>query len=189
MRDLFDQLIMGGGAAIAQLMAEARQEGVELEFKTKANSGNGIPDRDDRTNLAVTLSAFSNSMGGMLIWGIEAKTNAEGVDSAKNLRPIDDIARFKSDITRLASQAIMPRNELIWVEAISSESKPNSGYLLVLIERSERRPHRCEFGEKYYFKRYGDSSIAMEHYDVEDSFKRLTVPELEIEVKIQDGGT
>ena len=31
-----------------------------------------------------------------------------------------------------------------------------------------------------YFKRIGDSSVAMEHYDIEDSFKRLVTPWLEL---------
>ena len=39
--------------------------------------------------------------------------------------------------------------------------RDGAGYLLIEVGRSERRPHRCEFGEKQYFKRVGDSSIAM----------------------------
>jgi hypothetical protein len=48
--------------------------------------------------------------------------------------------------------------------------------LAIAVARSERRPHRNEFGEKQYFKRIGDSSIAMEHYEIEDSLGDLRVP-------------
>jgi hypothetical protein len=51
---------------------------------------------------------------------------------------------------------------------------------MIFVERSERRPHRAELGIGQYYKRSGDSSIRMEHYDLEDSFKRLVVPWLEI---------
>jgi hypothetical protein len=34
-------------------------------------------------------------------------------------------------------------------------------------------------GKKSYFKRSGDSFFEMEHYDIEDAFKRNSVPELE----------
>jgi hypothetical protein len=83
----------------------------------------------------------------------------------------------------------MPRHEGIFVEAITSYEPKGAGYLAIYVERSERRPHRCEFGIGRYFKRVGDSSIAMEHYDVEDSFKRLVVPWLEIEWRIKPSGT
>jgi hypothetical protein len=82
----------------------------------------------------------------------------------------------------------MPRHAGIFVEAIPAPTPQGTGYLAIYVERSERRPHRCEFVEKQYFKRIGDSSIAMEHYDIEDSFKRLVVPWLEVEWLIKPGG-
>jgi hypothetical protein len=66
------------------------------------------------------------------------------------------------------------------VEAILAREPDGAGYLAIYVERSERRPHRCELGVGRYFKRIGDSSLAMEHYDIEDSFKRIVVPQLEV---------
>src|SRR5713226_5904343 len=129
MRDLCDQLVAEGEPAVAQLVAERRQENVALEFKTKANHATGEPNRDDRLNLGIELSAFSNSMGGLIVWGVSAKKDADGVDCATALEPIAEIERFKADITRLLSQAIMPRHEGILVEAISAHNPPNAGYL------------------------------------------------------------
>jgi Putative DNA-binding domain len=189
MRDLYEQLVAGGEPAIEQLRAERRQENVSLEFKTKANSGTGEPNRDDRRNLGIALSAFSNSMGGLIVWGVRAEKNADNVDCAIELQPIGEIERFKADVTRLLSQALMPRHEGIFVEAIPAGNPQGAGYLAIYVERSERRPHRCEFVERQYFKRTGDSSVAMEHYDIEDSFKRLVVPWLEVEWLIRPGQT
>jgi Schlafen, AlbA_2 len=180
MRDLYDQLIADGEAAIAQLVSERRQENVSLEFKTKSNSATGELNRDDRRNLGIALSAFANSMGGLIVWGVRAEKNTDNVDCATEVQPIAEIERFKADVTRLLSQAIMPRHEGIFVEAIAAPNSVGAGYLAIYVERSDRRPHRCEFSEKQYFKRIGDSSVAMEHYDIEDSFKRLVVPWLEV---------
>ena len=160
MRDLYDQLIAGGKAAISRLVADRQQEHVLLEFKTKADASNGELNRDDRRNLGIVLSAFANSAGGLVVWGIRAAKDADGVDCATELKPITGIQRFKADVTRLLSQAIMPRYEGIIVEAIPTDSSADAGYLLMYVERSERRPHRCEFGDKQYFKRSGDSSEA-----------------------------
>lgn len=187
MRDLFDQIIAGGESALAQLVSNKQQEGVDLEFKRKANPDTGEASREDRTNLGIALSALSNSMGGVMVWGVRAAKDSEKIDCATELKPIAEISRFKSDVARLVSQAIMPRHEGIMVEAIAASSPLGAGYLVIHVERSERRPHRCEFGDKQYFKRVGDSSIAMEHYDIEDSFKRLVVPWLELKWSVAPG--
>jgi hypothetical protein len=103
MRDLYDQLLAGGEVAIAQFVSERRQERVSLEFKTKANPASGEPTREDRKNLGIALSAFSNSMGGLIVWGIAAARGEDGVDCATELQPIAVIERFKADFTRLLS--------------------------------------------------------------------------------------
>jgi hypothetical protein len=188
MRDLYDQLVARGEAAIMRLVREKQQENVALEFKTKANPATGEPTREDRQNLAIALSAFSNSMGGLIVWGISANKDADGVDCATDLQPIASIERFKADVTRLVSQALMPRHEGILVEAIPAQEPDGAGYLVIYVERSERRPHRAELGVGRYFKRIGDSSVGMEHYDIEDGFKRLVVPWLEVKTTIRPGG-
>ncbi len=121
-------------------------------------------------------------MGGTLVWGVEATKNSDGIDCASALRPISQIQKFQSEISRLISQALLPRHEGIRIALISTAASADSGYLLIHVDRSDRRPHRCEFGEKQYFKRIGDSSVAMEHYDIEDSFKRFVVPTLTAEL-------
>jgi hypothetical protein len=188
MRDLFDQITQDGEPAIDQFVAVRFQENVELEFKSKQHPNNGDLTKDDRKNLGIALSALSNSMGGLLIWGVEAGKNADGVDCATAVKPISQIEKFRTEVERAISQAIMPRHEGIRISIIRRSAEPNSGYLAVHVERSERRPHRCEFGEKQYFKRVGDSSIAMEHYDIEDSFKRFTAPRLEAEYRLSNAG-
>ena len=79
----------------------------------------------------------------------------------------------------------MPRHDGIRIATISTDD--GAGYLLIQVERSERRPHRCEAGEKQYYKRSGDSSFAMEHYDIEDSFRRLAVSKLRAIVDVKAG--
>lgn len=185
MKDLFDQIVKEGVAGIDRLIAQRQQENVELEFKTKSNRTNGELTKEDRKNLGTTLSAFANSMGGLVIWGILAAKNDDDIDCASELKSISEIEKFKSEVERAISQAIMPRHEEIRIAAVPQGD--GAGYLLIQVERSERRPHRCEYGEKQYFKRVGDSSIAMEHFDIEDSFKRMTVPKLSAHFELKEG--
>lgn len=182
MEEFFNKIVSNGATAIESLIDDRQQENVELEFKTKARPETGELNKEDRRNLAVALSAFANSMGGLVIWGVEARKNSDNVDCAAAPVPINEIERFKNEVERAVSQAIMPRHEGIRIAAIPTSG--GAGYLAMHIERSERRPHRAEFGDKQYFKRVGDSSIAMEHYDIEDSFNRKAVARLKASVRL-----
>lgn len=128
-------------------------------------------------------------MGGLAIWGVDARKGPDGIDCAQGPpKPIADIERFQSEARTLAGQLLMPRHDGVSVDSIPACDPPGSGYLLVLVERSERRPHRCEAaGEKQYFKRAGDSTFAMEHYDIEDAFKRFAAASLEVVTDDQRG--
>jgi hypothetical protein len=189
MRDLYQRILDGGEAAIEQLKSDRVQENVELDFKTKTHPNKVGLTKEDRQNLGEALSALSNSIGGLLIWGVIARKNVDGIDCVCDLDPIDYIESFKSEVERAVSQVLMPRHDGIQISMITCSSAPKSGYLIIKVERSERRPHRCEApGAKNYFKRVGDSNIAMEHYDIEDSFRRVVVPSLTVEYSLSDGG-
>lgn len=143
---------------------------------------------EDRRTLGEALSGFSNSAGGLLIWGVDARKK-DGVDCATNLVPIQDIEAFQTNVTTLLGQYLMPRHEGVRTAIIQCESKPGQGYLLLDVERSERRPHRSEVsGKRVYFKRVGDSFFEMEHYDIEDAFRRVHVPALEFCFKVERAG-
>ncbi len=187
MMDLFEQLLAGGEAAVKRLVDERFQENVQLEFKSKTKRENGELTKEDRENLGKMVSAFANSSGGVLIWGIIARKNEDGIDCASELAPIEELEKFRGAVERAVSQVVMPRHEAIEIAVVPADQK--SGYLLLRVQRSERRPHRCEVGDKQYFKRIGDSTVAMEHYDIEDSFKRFNVPFLDVEISISDAGT
>src|SRR5438270_2240995 len=104
MRELFQELVADGELALQRLVAERRQEAVDLDFKTKADPSKATLGDDDRRVLGRTLSAFSNSMGGVIVYGVDARKNADGIDCATELQPIIEIERFKNEVVRAAGQ-------------------------------------------------------------------------------------
>src|SRR5260370_32466739 len=165
MRDLFERLKSEGFGLIQELVTSQAQEGLQLDFKVKANPKNGELNRDDRGVLGAALSAFANSAGGLLIWGIEAKPNSDKVDAARSAVPIPNLSRFKSDVSRAVAELLMPRHEGIQIEAVEDPKRPGSGYLAIWVDRSDRRRHRSEpAGDKRYYKRPGVSSFVRDNY-------------------------
>jgi hypothetical protein len=182
MRGLFDELKRDGSDAIHRWIDERKQETVQLDFKTKIRPEHGELDKNDRAVIGPPLSALANSAGGLLVIGVQTtKSKSDKIDAASKAAPIKDIARFKNDAIRATAELLMPRHPGIEIEIVEEKSAPGSGYLAIWVERSERRPHRSEAaGDRHYYKRSGDSSFIMEHYDVEDAFKRTTVATLEL---------
>lgn len=181
MKDLFERLKSEGYAAIHELVSSKAQENVALEFKVKANKTNGELSTQDRGALGIALSAFANSSGGLLIWGIEAAKGRGGIDAAQAEHAIPNVALFKSAVSRAVGELLMPRHDGIHVEAIAGPKNDGAGFLAVWVERSERRPHRSEAkDDKRYYKRSGDSSFMMEHYDIEDAFHRVGLVDLDL---------
>jgi hypothetical protein len=185
---LFELIERDGESAIQDLVARKATEAVDLEFKQKAKPSDPAFDRDDKRNLGSTLSAFANSAGGVLIFGVRA-TKVDGVDCAQELKPIAGIERFATEAVALASQYLLPRHDGVRVQAVACSDGSGSGYLAVDVERSERRPHQSKAPDDHrYWKRSGDSNFVMEHFDIEDAFKRLAVPELSLRVALGSGG-
>ena len=181
MKDLFETLRADGEAALERLCEIGASEGVQLEFKEKQSVQHGAFEKTDKRNLARTLSAFANSAGGLLVFGARARV-VDGVDSLQSLHPIAEIDRFRSEAVSLCGQLLLPRHDGIEVCAIRSAANPGHGYLAIWVERSTRRPHQSKAPEDgQYYKRAGDSTFPMEHYDIEDAFRRVVSPELSLE--------
>lgn len=188
MRALFERLKADGEIAIESLITDRQQEGLQLDFKRAEKPTSGDFADGDKRQLGRALSGFSNSMGGLLIFGVEARKGPDDVDCAISVDPIHKIAKFESRAKSLIAHLVSPVNEEIEVVRIDSTKSQGAGYLAILINRSERRPHRSEAkDDKQYFKRVGDSFMPMEHYDIEDMFNRMTTPKLELVHEIRKG--
>ena len=121
MADLFDVLIADGEVGIERLVAERTQESVSLDFKLKSDPENGRFSETDKKVLAKALSAFANSAGGVLVWGIDGrKEKGDTVDCARDAVPITDIEAFKSEANTLLGHLLQPKHDGIKVEAILS---------------------------------------------------------------------
>ena len=176
----------GGAAAICDLMD--REEAVDFDCKLKASPNTPTLEKADKLNLGKTLSAFVNSAGGLLLWGVNARLDrSTDIDRIVDFQPISELARFKHELERHSTEALMPRLTDIAIAAIPDANSPDRGFVSMYVQRSERRPHRCELVEKAYYRRAGSSSRMMEHFEIEDAFKRGATPELSLEFRVARG--
>lgn len=169
-KELFDALDL---RSIRGFLETGREEDLHLEFKTVSVQPFN---KDDKKNYAKALSGFANSDGGIVVWGVDARKNPDGVDVASKTSPIGKLAKFVSDLNSLTGEFVSPIvNGVLHKKILEGQ---NTGYAASLIPASDIGPHMARAGENRYYKRSGDSFYVMEHFDLEDMFGRRAKPHL-----------
>lgn len=161
-----------------------QEENLFLDFK-RVNSFD-LTNGDDKKNLAKALSGFSNSSGGLIVWGIDARKNAQGIDCASELKAIQSVKRFLSRLNELTGMAVSPLVDGVEHRIIEAENE--NGFVVTYIPESDSGPHMAKLGDDRYYKRSGDSFYRLEHFDLEDMFGRRPKPALECSAKVHGYG-
>lgn len=160
---------------IRQFVENRREEDLYLDFKNVLDPS---LNRSDRKNLAIALSGFANSDGGIVVWGVDARPNDQGIDCATQLR---DIANAQQCLTRLnefTGQCVSPLVDGVIHKAIRSNG--DAGFCASLIPASDSGPHMAKGGEDHYYKRSGSAFYKLEHFDIADMFGRRRRPVLSV---------
>lgn len=189
LRALFESLAKNGAALLDEAVAEGWQEDLRLDFKTLANNAAPMT-KTDKKNLAEALSGFANSDGGLIVWGIDARSEGgDDPDTAKEKRPIANLNLFLSDLHRLTAHVVSPA--IVGVEhiVIPEEAASDAGYAVTFVPKSDGLPHmaRAEKQHTFYF-RSGSSFLPMEPFMLADRYGRRPQPKLEFDWRIEPGG-
>lgn len=140
---------------IEQMVQDQVQENIHLDYKDSR-----AVRMDARDDFAKDVSAFANSDGGVIIYGVQEKdrlpvTMDEGVDDGKVSREWIESAIMTG---------INPRVEDVRIVPIPK----SAGRSLYVIEvrKSFRGPHQAS--DKRYYKRHNFKSVPMEDYEIAD---------------------
>lgn len=169
--------------AVRAFVANAREEDLHLDFKNAQDSGLGP---DDRRNLAVALSGFSNSDGGIIVWGVDARPNAQGVDCATNLSEIPNAQQYLTRLNEFTGQLVTPLVDGVSHKVIQAGGQ--RGFCVSLIPVSDAGPHQAKGREDRYYKRSGSAFYRLEHFDIADMFGRRRRPVLSVRLILERDG-
>jgi hypothetical protein len=169
----FEDLELEG---LMSFVTSRQEENLTLDFKLI--NGPDLNQSDDKKNLARALSGFANSSGGLIIWGIDARKNEQGIDCAIEAHEIRPLSLLLARLNELTSRAVHPPIDAVRHKPISS--RQDSGFAVTIVPESQSGPHMAKLGEDRYYKRSGDTFYKMEHFDLEDMFGRRKKPKLSL---------
>ena len=153
---------------ITALIDNEAEESVHLDFKAA-----GALSKDDKkkTEIAKDVSAFANSDGGIIVYGIEEQEH-----KAHALSYIDGNTYTKEWLEQVIQDNIQRRIEGLEIFPIRNNGDITKSIYIVKIPRSSNTPHMS--ADKCYYKRNNFRSVKMEEYEVRDLFYRESTPNL-----------
>lgn len=152
---------------IQALIDNHAEEGVHLELKRASALS-----KDNADKVTKTFSAFANSDGGIVIYGV-----AEEDHVASDFSFVDGDVITTEHISMLA-RYVQPAIEGLTIYPIRKDNDFSKSIYVVKVPRSDKAPHMAK--DHRYYKRNNVESIPMEDFDVKDVMSRIQNPKLGI---------
>lgn len=173
--DIFENIKQNGENAIDQFIATRKSEELFFDYKLSADNGAGRKLHDnDRNNLAKAISGFGNSEGGVVVWGVDCRTNSSGADVPDKSRPIEDVDKFVSWLEGSVSGCTVPPHS--GVRSIPVKiGTTNKGFVASYIPKSNSAPHQM-VGTLQYYMRAGSNFMPVPHGVLAGMFGRRPQP-------------
>ena len=137
---------------------EAAGENAWRDYKAAGFLGRtGDPNKEKEKIKCIwseNLSAFANTGGGVLIWGLQTKGKIpEKLDLAA------DCEQLSNTLQALVNDATDPHVPGVEVQALKDPNGANSGMVICYIPPSTFAPHQAQWGERTYFIRTQDANL------------------------------
>jgi len=164
-----------------ELLKTHAEENINREFKRAEALGDKLNHKrteECKVEISKDVSSFSNSTGGVIIYGLEEEKKAP--HEAKAISPIDPEAFSKEWLEQVINSRIKPPIQGLKINPIELK-KAHSGKLayVVMIPPSFTA---LQAYDKRYYKRYNFQSVAMEDYEVRLTMNRAQKPAFEVQV-------
>jgi hypothetical protein len=166
---------------LRQFVGEAQEESLVLEYKASAALDRGDRQRDE---LCRDISAFANSAGGRIIYGIgeDSDHRPTGIDAGTDNDVVD-----REWIENVLS-GVRPAMRGVVITPIASDTDPARFYYVIDVPQAiSPAPHQAP--DNRYYKRQNFRRIPMEDYEIRDAMGRSGHAELYLDLKFKNGAT
>lgn len=168
-REFFDRIRTEAWPFVSSWPEQQQAEHVYLDFKRgNFDPATGKLVATDKDALARALSGFANTDGGVLVFGVDARSAGKGEpDVVQSIEPIPGLRRFAELVRETSKTIVEPVIAGLDLESVANPAAADEGVLAVLVPRSMGGPHRANGGEETtkdrYFMRTADSTKVMPH--------------------------
>jgi len=160
---------------IQQLIDDGEAEGVYLECKAPQapRLSRGL-----KAQLAEAISGFSNTAGGVIIWGVSTTKHAQsGLDILTQIEPIANCNRFAQQIDRAIPTLTTPPIHTRPSRVLHKRKTETRGVVVTYIPQTTGDPIQSAVDRRWYL-RSGDEFIEMPYQTLQRMFAATSSPDL-----------
>lgn len=170
---LYDSL--SKSSDLQNLIDQGECEGLFLECKSPAEP---ILSKDLKNKLSVAISGFSNTEGGIIIWGISTTKHEHGnLDVLSQKENMGNCEYFKKQIEKSFPTLTTPSITNIKNKIIKEKSTETKGVVITYIPKNPGDPIQSNIDNHFYF-RNGDEFIKLPYEMLRRLFAATDSPEL-----------
>jgi len=147
---------------IKQIISLKVEESIHLDFKQAESLGNNDKKKSE---LAKDVSAFANSAGGFIIYGLKEKNHV-----ADSLSFIDGNEITKEWIEQVIQTRIQRKIEGLKITPVRFNNDIEKSIYVIKIPESSLAPHMTS--DKRFYKRFNFESVQMEEYEIRTLYNR-----------------
>jgi hypothetical protein len=146
------------------------EESIHIEFK----SGEALSKTDSKKKeVAKDVSAFANSDGGIIVYGISEKNH-----KADKFTYVDGDVYTKEWLEQIISTTIKRNIDGLKIYPVRNNGKIEESIYVVQIPSSIDAPHLSR--DNRFYKRYNFESVPMEEYEIRQLYGRKVKSELQL---------
>lgn len=162
---------------LLQLVDDGESENLFLECKSPVSP---TLNSELRATLAKALSAFSNTNGGVIIWGAATTNkNHSGLDIITQIEPIGNCNKFKRQIENKIPTLSTPPIFNTETKIIKKRNSDSRGVVITFIPKRIDDPVQSNEDERFYF-RSGDNFVKTPYEMLKRLFTSIISPDLNL---------
>lgn len=154
---------------ILGIIASRTEESINIDFK----DARALPSGDGK-EISKDVSAFANSDGGLIFYGINEENHV-----ATGTSFVDGNKYNKEWLENKITSNIQQRIQNLLIIPVRFDNDITKTVYVVKIPKSPNSPHLN--GDNKYYRRFNFKSVPMEEYEVRDSYLRISASMVKID--------
>lgn len=160
---------------INQYITDGIEENLHLDYKGFRAIAKQSKEKKE---ISINVSAFANSDGGTLIYGIKEYDERGKSHLPEKIESIDGKEFTKEWLEQIINSTISPRIQGVIITPIQIGNKEDNQVVFVVEIPKSNTAHQAQ--DKRYYKRYNFESVMMEDYEIKDIINRLSKSQVEL---------
>lgn len=163
-------------SGIKTLIDNGEAESLYLECKAPHSPS---VDRGIRASLSQALSGFSNSSGGVIIWGVDTTNHPKsGLDILTQIIPIGNVSAFAKRIDSAIPTLTAPPVQTPPSKVLVGKPGDTRGIVITFIPKTSGDPVQALESDYVYWMRSTDEFVKLPHEFIKRLFASTQGPEL-----------